>query len=177
MKINNLFNLLYVILCILVISIFVIDNKFTNSFESSKTSQKIENPPSFQLYEAIEKYSEIYKVPKNIAYNVAYRETGYKGPFHWSYNPYQKSNANAVGPMQIITKYSHYYAGRKVSEKELKTNIDLNVEISMKILSSLYKKFGSWALACGYYNTGYPTVNDYASYCYNNKNYVKNWSL
>ena len=33
----------------------------------------------------------------------------------------------------------------------------------------------TWKLVCGYYNTGRPIVNGYASFCVNNKNYQKNW--
>jgi soluble lytic murein transglycosylase-like protein len=54
------------------------------------------------MYESIEKYSEIYDVPKYIAYNVAYMETKYRGPFHFNYNPEQVSSAGALGPMQIM---------------------------------------------------------------------------
>ena len=28
---------------------------------------------------------------------------------------------------------------------------------------------------CGYYNTGYPKINNYALFCVSNKNYTKNW--
>ena len=130
---------------------------------------------SLQMYESIEHWSDSLKIPKHIAYNVAYLETRYQGPFDFDYNPYQTSYANAVGPMQIITKYAHPYAGRHVSEKELTRNIELNVMVSMKMLRARYNTYHSWALSCGGYNTGSPIVNEYASYCASNKNYKKNW--
>ena len=133
------------------------------------------SPVCLRMYNSIEKYSKMYRVPKYVAYNVAYKETHYQGPFHWSYNPYQTSYANAVGPMQIITKYAHPYAGRRVSQKELTRNIELNVMVSMKMLRARYNTYHSWALSCGGYNTGSPIVNEYASYCASNKNYKKNW--
>ena len=45
----------------------------------------------------------------------------------------------------------------------------------MKVLRYLYNQYGDWAIACGYYNTGQPIVNDYAQFCVSNKNYNKNW--
>ncbi len=58
---------------------------------------------SLQMYESIEHWSDSFNIPKHIAYNVAYLETRYRGPFDFDYNPYQTSFAGAVGPMQIIT--------------------------------------------------------------------------
>ena len=60
------------------------------------------SPTSLKMYELIEKYSEEYKVPKHIAYNVAFLETRYQGPFHWNYIPSKTSPVGAVGPMQIM---------------------------------------------------------------------------
>lgn len=133
------------------------------------------SPYSLQMYHSIEKYSKQYRIPRYVAYNVAYSETGYRGPFHWNYQPVQISYAGAVGPMQIIPKYAHPFAGRKVTEKELLSNIDLNVKISMKMLRSWYNMHGNWTDACGAYNSGRPIHNDYAMYCSSNKNYKKNW--
>lgn len=130
---------------------------------------------SLQMYESIEHWSDSFNVPKYVAYNVAYQETGYKGPFHFNYNPYQTSSAGAVGPMQIITIYAHTYAGRHLSEKELKTNIDLNVKISMQMLKTWYDIYGDWTLACGAYNSGQPVRNGYAVYAAGNTEYRNRW--
>jgi hypothetical protein len=77
--------------------------------------------------------------------------------------------------MQIITRWAHPYAGRHVSQRELMTNIDLNVMISMKMLRARYDTYHSWALSCGGYNTGSPIINDYAHYCATNKDYKSHW--
>ncbi len=132
-------------------------------------------PACLKMYNSIEKYSKKCKVPRYVAYNVAYKETRYQGPFHWSYTPNHISSANAVGPMQIITRWAHPYAGRHVSQHELMTNIDLNVMISMKMLRARYNTYHSWALSCGGYNTGSPIINDYAHYCATNKDYKSHW--
>ena len=130
---------------------------------------------SLQMYESIEHWSDSFNVPKYVAYNVAYQETGYRGPFHFNYNPYQTSSAGAVGPMQIITIYAHTYAGRHLSEKELKTNIDLNVKISMQMLRVWYNIYKDWELAAGAYNSGQPIRNNYAVYAASNKDYKNKW--
>ena len=138
-------------------------------------SGKPTSPESIQMYNSIEKYSVQYKVPKYIAYNVAYLETGYRGPFHWYYEPEQISHMGAVGPMQIIPRYAPPYADGRVSTSELMKNIDLNVKVSMRMLKKWYSIHGNWVEACGAYNSGQPIHNDYAIFCANNKNYKKNW--
>ena len=143
-----------------------------------KESNSINTSNSIKMYEAIEKYSKIYKVPKYIAYNVAYKETRYRGPFHWNYKHYQESYAGAIGPMQIMlatAKAPVYSKGEEITKEKLMNDVDLNVKISMRILRRNFEKTGSWKLACGKYNTGRPIVNDYAIYCSNNKNYKRKW--
>ena len=132
-------------------------------------------PTCLKMYSCIEKYSRIHGVPKHIAYNVAYMETGYRGPFHWSYTTKHKSSAAAVGPMQIITKYSYPYAGRIVSEDELMNSVELNVSVSMKMLKEWFRISKNWTIACGAYNSGQLIVNDYANYCSTTKDYKSKW--
>lgn len=132
-------------------------------------------PTPLYMHNLIEEKSEQYDIPKYILYNVAYLETRYRGPFDINYNPHQKSFAGAVGPMQIITRYSHSYAGRRVKETELRNNLRLNVDISCKMLKKLYGMYGRWDLALGYYNTGHPQVNGYAKYGSSTTNYKDKW--
>ena len=130
---------------------------------------------SLQMYESIEHWSDSFNIPKHIAYNVAWLETRYQGPFHFDYNPYQTSSAGAVGPMQIITRWARPYVRKRLSEKELKTNIDLNVKISMQMLRKWYSIHHDWTLACGAYNSGSPIRNNYAVYATTNKDYKNKW--
>lgn len=172
-------------LSITILSVIVLIIGYSN-FTKKNETKKIKEPfieysgvstkPSISLLmsESIEKYSDIYKVPKHIAYNVAFLETGYRGPFHWKYNHKQISSTGALGPMQIIPSTADYVNGKRVDRKELLSNIDLNVELSMKYLSYLYDIYGDWGIACGFYNTGYPIVNSYANYC-KSKDYKNNW--
>lgn len=151
----------------------LIDEKSKPGLEDVGLNPK--SPYCLQMYTSIEKYSKKYNIPKYIAYNVAYRETRYQGPFHWNYRTNHVSSAGAVGPMQIITKYSYKFAGKRVTDRELMNNIDLNVMVSMKMLRAWYNKYKDWGYACGGYNTGYATLNDYAIYCSTNRDYKKNW--
>jgi soluble lytic murein transglycosylase-like protein len=120
-------------------------------------------PPSIQIYYYIVKYSKQYNVPADIAFGVANHETGYRGPFHWRYNPRLTSSANAYGAMQIQVPTANSFSDFSVTKTDLLNNLELNVELSMRILSHLKKKYGSWQLALGAYNTGKPVVNGYAS--------------
>lgn len=121
------------------------------------------SPPCVQVFYAIEKYSEQYRIPKNFAYGIAYEETRYKGPFQWDYVHAQTSSAGAVGPMQIMyTTAQFLFPKRKFSKEELRTDIDFNVECSMKLLRHLHDRYGDWKLVFGAYNTGRPLINQYA---------------
>jgi soluble lytic murein transglycosylase-like protein len=129
--------------------------------ESSQITTK--SPPCVQMFYAIEKYSEKYKIPKNYAYGIAYEETRYRGPFQWDYNHAQTSFANAVGPMQIMYPTAQFlFPDKRFSREFLKTDIDFNVECSMKLLRYLHDKYGDWKTVFGAYNTGRPLVNGYA---------------
>ena len=133
------------------------------------------SPACLQMYNLIERKSEQNNIPKYILYNVAWLETRYCGPFDWDYNPYRTSSAGAQGPMQIITRYAHKHAGHHVTAKELRTDLELNIDVSCSMLKNLYKTYGRWDIALGYYNTGYPQVNDYAAYGSGTKNYKVKW--
>ena len=130
---------------------------------------------SLQMYESIEHWSDSFGIPKHIAYNVAYLETHYQGPFDFDYNHKQTSSAGAVGPMQIITRWAQPYVRKHVTAKELRNNIDLNVMISMKMLRKWYSIHHDWTLACGAYNSGQPIRNTYAIYATTNKDYKEKW--
>lgn len=148
-------------------SVFVLIGAATLTDEVEKTldfsSDNIEYaPPCVQLYSLLEKYSDEYDVPFEIAIGVAREETGYRGPFHWSYDPKQTSYANAYGAMQIQVPTANANWDERVTAKMLMTDLDLNVHISMKLLARLRKKYGNWKVALGVYNSGRPIVNDYA---------------
>ena len=129
-----------------------------------------------RMFESITFYSDSFNVPINIAFNVAYLETTYRGPHDTLYVHKKTSKAGAVGPMQIMPQYASYYAGFKVTKQQLKDSLELNVMISMKILSENYKKTKNWMKTLGKYNTGKPCVNGYARKGVI-EDYKKNWVL
>lgn len=118
--------------------------------------------PSFQMYLSIKKYAEKYKIPEDIAFAFAWHETRYQGPNHLEYIPNLVSGAGALGPMQIMPVAGRNFCPGKYSDSSLLYDIDYNVHTSMKLIRYLKKRFGSWELAAGAYNTGRPVINDYA---------------
>ena len=140
------------------------DSKMGSSGQSIRKAKQ----PSIIMYDCIEKYSTKYNIPKRFAYGVAYKETRYQGPFHWKYTPDKTSCAGAVGPMQIMLATAKaMWKGTTISETKLRTDIEFNVETSMKLLRHLKDVYGDWKLVFGCYNTGKPIVNQYALDVYN----------
>ena len=153
------------IFCVILITTLLANEKFNRDEQIQPTlySTTISGPACVQLYDCIEKYAKKYDIPLKYAYNVAYCETRYQGPMHWEYDPSQTSCVGAVGPMQIMPTTACFINKEKnVSVEKLKTNIDYNVETSMKYIRYLKDRFHSWGVVFGYYNTGRPIVNDYA---------------
>ena len=180
MKIRGiiLFTTLLLSTIVLTTSFKIMNNKVEKnpSIELSKLGDSdLSSPTPLKMYELIDYYSDIYEIPKYIAFNVAYLETRYKGPFDWKYKSSQTSSVGAVGPMQIMPSTANHVHREKISKTELKNNIELNIRTSMKLLHQLHNRYGNWKLVCGYYNTGRPIINEYALFCVNNKNYQKNW--
>ena len=184
MKIHKIMTLKSLtILCLLIIASFLIftSTKLLGTEENTRNENQIykyvevENPIPLEMYENLEKYSNEYDIPKHVFYNIAYLETRYRGPFDWDYNPYLVSSAGALGPMQIMPSTADLICKENTSNKKLKTDIELNISISAKLLRKLYDKYGDWEIVCGCYNTGKPIINEYAHFCATNKNYQKNW--
>lgn len=136
------------------------------SFQAQELSTA---PPCIRLYDHLKTYSKRYGVPFHIALGVAKKETSYGGPFDWHYNPELTSVAAAYGAMQVQVPTAGDVWGRKVTKKELLTDLELNVHTSMKLLAKLHKRYGSWEVALGCYNTGRPIVNGYARAIANGK--------
>lgn len=151
-----------------VLFILVLLHAFLRSPDSVKDitklseSELIHSAPSIQMYFYIKQYAAEYEIPESYAFAIAFQETGYKGPLDLNYDHKQISYAGALGPMQIMPATARYIEGRDIHHSDLKSNIQLNVEISMKLLRKLKNQYGSWALAFGAYNTGKPVVNQYA---------------
>ena len=159
----------------LAVSMFTLSFYFTSDIErkaSGPVKREITttSPPCLQMFYAIEKYAPKYDIPKKYAYGIAYNETRYEGPFQWTYNHKLTSSVGAEGPMQIMPSTAKMlFPEREITSEDLRTDIDFNVECSMKLLKRLHDTYGDWKLAFGYYNTGTPLVNEYAMNVYNFK--------
>lgn len=165
---------------ILILAIAYMANSLSNVSEDktqleSTAHYKSSAPTPIEMYQLIEKYADEYEIPRHIAYNIAFRETRYKGPFDWKYEPALESSAGAVGPMQVMVTTAEYINRRDVTKNKLRDDIILNIKTSMKLLRQLHDQYRDWKIVCGYYNTGQPIVNEYAMYCVTNKDYQKNW--
>ena len=127
------------------------------------------NKPSVKMYFAVKKYSAKYKVPEKMAFSLAYQESRYQGPNHLSYVPEHISSTGALGPMQIMPGSARRFVPGKFSEYRLLHDIEYNVETSMRIISFLKRKYGTWERAAGAYNTGQPIINGYSIFVTGNK--------
>lgn len=128
-----------------------------------------DNTPScLRMFNAIEKYSKQYNIPRKYAYGIAKSETGYLGPLHWKYSHNQSSSVGAIGPMQIMFGTGQMmWPDSSFTRESLMKNINFNVETSMKLLRQLHDKYKDWKLVFGCYNTGRPCINRYAENVYN----------
>jgi soluble lytic murein transglycosylase-like protein len=75
--------------------------------------------------------------------------------------------------MQVMPATATYINGEKVTNEKLMTDIEFNVETSMKLLQKLKNRYKDWKLVFGAYNTGRPMVNQYAEDVYN---FEADWS-
>lgn len=126
-------------------------------------------PPSLQVYYAIKRYAKLYNIPEKIAFGIARNETGFRNPMNFNYNHKQISSADARGTMQVQYRTAKDVEPNKSFTKdELLKDIDLNVNISLKYLNQLHNRYKNWDIALGYYNSGYPIINKYATSITNN---------
>ena len=146
-----------------------------NNLLTQSYTLKGSDSPCLRMYTAIMNYSNMYRIPRKYAFGIAYKETGYGGPFHWNYNHKRTSNAGAIGPMQIMPSTGRLmWKGLRFSNEELMCNIEFNVHTSMKLLRKLHDKYGDWKIVFGAYNTGKPMINQYALDVFA---YTPNWNI
>jgi soluble lytic murein transglycosylase-like protein len=138
-------------------------------------SEVVHSSPAIQMYFYIKKYSKKYGVPEDYAFGVAYNESRYRGPLHFSYRTKDLvSSTGALGPMQIIPRFAPHFVGRHLHKNELRDNIELNVMVSMKMLKKWRSISPNWETALGGYNTGHLAVNEYARSIIR-KDYKRHW--
>ena len=145
-------------------------NSYEDEPRGSQNSYFGNSPDCVKLFSSIEKHSKDYKIPLKYALGIAYAETRYQGPFDWDYNSKRESPAGALGPMQIMPGTARWmWRGEKITREKILSDIDFNVQTSMKLLRHLYDRYKDWKTVFGCYNTGRPCVNSYAEKVYNYK--------
>lgn len=152
-------SILFISLSLKSIKSIETEDQYLSGIDSSSV---VNSAPSIQMYFYIKKYAAEFDIPEAYAFSLAYQETRYGGPMHLKYNHAQTSYAGALGPMQIMPMTAKHMLGEPISNSKLKTNIDVNVYISMKLLRHLHDRYNDWGLVFGAYNTGRPCINQYA---------------
>jgi len=89
---------------------------------------KPNSPYCLQVFYNIEHYANKYGIPKHIAYNIAFLETSYSGPFDTKYHPFHYSSVGASGTMQIMPSTAKMFAHKKINIKTLPVNIGQNLK-------------------------------------------------
>lgn len=160
----------------LLFSILILGSSFHKPQQSIDCDSLIDTTlNSGKMYFYIEKYCEQYDVPKHMVYNMAFKESSYKGPLDSTYKHNLVSSTGALGPMQIVSSTANFIMKKKIDKYQLRNNIALNIEVSVKLLSYLHNQYNNWLKVGGCYNTGRPIVNGYAKYVVNNLDYKNKW--
>lgn len=167
---------LFILFFLLIISIYLKNNiNYYNKLQEfistdANASLYLNTPDCIKVFSSIEKYSKMYDIPMKYALGIAYYETRYEGPTHWGYSADDKiSSAGAIGAMQIMSSTANIIWNESISPEKLMSDIDFNIETSMKLLRILHDKYQNWKIVFGCYNTGKPLINDYSEKIYNFK--------
>lgn len=126
--------------------------------------------PSVQVYFYTKKYCKQFHVPETVAFGIVKQETSYKGPDKHDYNPSQISSANAYGPYQLLLSTArdmyvllNFGNRNELTPEMLLSDVDLNTKLGIRYLKYLHDNISkNWTITCGFYNTGYAIVNQYA---------------
>lgn len=171
---TNLINLFISITCLsILISIGIYYNTPT---QKQNTFFEIKDPPiPLKMYYAIETECSKHMIPRHIAYNIAYMETRYRGPFDIAYKHNLISSVGALGPMQVMASTAEFITKTPIDNDDLLYDVNVNVNASIRLLKYLHDKYGSWEIACSYYNTGKKCINNFGVYCANNIDYQSKW--
>lgn len=173
-----------VILLTVLITTFILFSgvRYLETFEELVENEFIKHklnetdlPSSLIMYQNIEKYSDTFNIPKHILYNIAYKETTYRGPFDWEYKSNRTSKYGALGPMQIMPITAKHVHGKTINKQIIINDIEFNIRTSSMLLSDLYEKHKDWNTVCGIYNTGKKITNKYSRFCSENVEYIDNW--
>lgn len=112
---------------------------------------KINYPQKYSKY--VEKYSQEYKIDKELIYAMIKAESNFKAD--------AISNKNALGLMQILESTAEEVAKsiKKEITKEEILNPEINICLGTKYIASLFEKYGNLELAIVAYNAGIGNVD------------------
>lgn len=168
---------LIVVILILLHVFNVFKNLETAEIKTISEEEMIKThaPPNLQTFYYISKYSKQYNVPLEYVLKSAYLETGYKGFYHWDYNPFsekQISVAGARGPLQVMYICALDVWGdsiKHLSKNEvhhyLRYDLEWNIHTGIRHMRRLYDKYKDWKIVYSVYNQGWvgeKNINNYA---------------
>ena len=107
-------------------------------------------PTEYSVY--VEKYSEMYGVPKDIVYAVIKTES--------NFNPNAKSDKGAMGLMQLVPSTYEWICGKTgiPYDKNKITDPETNIQCGVYYLSYCYEQFIIWETVYAAYNAGHGQV-------------------
>ena len=138
--------IVFILLVLIIISSIIV-------FDIPSKIEKIIYKKEYVEY--VEKYSKEYNVEENLIYAVIKAES--------NFNPEAKSEKNAIGIMQIMNSTAEDVAkdlNIEVTESKL-SEVELNINIGTKYLSTLLQKYNNVGLAITAYNAGIGKVDSW----------------
>ncbi|MBR5121291.1 MAG: lytic transglycosylase domain-containing protein [Oscillospiraceae bacterium] len=132
-------------LCIIALAVFWL---------IPKTVQKITYRLEYEEY--VEKYSKQYGINKSLVYAVIKVESGF--------NPNAKSNAGAIGLMQMIEPTFDWISARLETEYLEFEDLyipEVSIQYGCYMLSYLFEKYGSYELVAAAYHSGMSEVDSW----------------
>lgn len=116
----------------------------------------LEKSYPLEYRDLVERYSEMYSVPKEIIYAVIKTESDFKSD--------AVSEKGAVGLMQITPDTYAWLCTKDNIEKDnpdLLYNPEINIRCGTLFLSLLYTEFSNWDTSFAAYNAGRGRVNEW----------------
>lgn len=142
-------SVLMIVLIAVAISLgYVIDNIL-------QKKEAAEYPMQYSEY--VEKYSEMYDVPKDIVYAVIKTES--------DFDPYAKSSKGAQGLMQLMPDTYEWICGKAEIpyNAENITDPEINIRCGVYYLSFCRDEFIIWETVYAAYNAGHGKVREWIS--------------
>lgn len=158
-------NIMFMLL-LLVVTLFIVESPACGGGEIyNRTKEAISfAPPSIQTVYYLGKYTDSLGAPYRQMRRSLERETGFKDMLDFSYNPYQISSANALGPLQVLKSTGQFILpDERVTAYSLKNDLRQNLKAGTKYYVYLKNRYKDPVIAWQHYN-GADSVNNYARY-------------